>query len=151
MPAVTGAFISCARPWFEKLDGFCEDYVFGHYEDADLCLRSLEAGTAAWIYDLKLWHLEGKGSVRPPTLEGATTVNRWLFNSRWGAKIVPDLIGKSPRHPLLGNSSRGGAPDRFDIGSREPAVRVEPARKAFEAARAPAQFREIIFTSTEFC
>ena len=41
VPAVTGAFMSIDRAWFEKLGGFTEDYVFGHYEDADLCLKSL--------------------------------------------------------------------------------------------------------------
>lgn len=39
VPAVTGAFISLNRKWFENIGGFDEDYVFGHYEDADLCLR----------------------------------------------------------------------------------------------------------------
>ena len=39
VPAVTGAFISLSRSWFETLGGFSLDYVFGHYEDADLCLR----------------------------------------------------------------------------------------------------------------
>ena len=41
VPAITGAFMSFDRGWFEKLGGFAEDYVFGHYEDADLCLRSI--------------------------------------------------------------------------------------------------------------
>ena len=37
VPAVTGAFMSFRRDWFERLGGFTEDFVFGHYEDADLC------------------------------------------------------------------------------------------------------------------
>jgi len=109
VPGVTGAFISCDRDWFEKLDGFSEDYVFGHYEDADFCLRSLEGGVAPWIHDIKLWHLEGKGSIRPPTLEGAMTVNRWLFNKQWSAKVAPSLIGQRPSHPLL-QAEVGDAP-----------------------------------------
>ena len=44
VPAVTGAFMSVDRAWFESLGGFTEDFVFGHYEDADLCLKSLAEG-----------------------------------------------------------------------------------------------------------
>jgi GT2 family glycosyltransferase len=101
VPAVTGAFISCERGWFERLGGFTEDYVFGHYEDADLCLKSLAAGAPAWIHDLRMWHLEGKGSTRLPVHEGGSLVNRWLFSSTWGSTITTNLIGQVPAHPAL--------------------------------------------------
>ena len=81
--AVTGAFISIDRDWFEELEGLSDSYVFGHYEDADLCLRSLAAGTRPWLHDLGLYHLEGKGSVRLPEHEGASMVNRWHFSRTW--------------------------------------------------------------------
>jgi GT2 family glycosyltransferase len=100
VPAVTGAFISADRSWFEKLGGFTEDYVFGHYEDADLCLKSLKAGTAAWLHDLRLWHLEGKGSTRLPVHEGGSMVNRWLFSSNWGEMVNDGLLGPNPTYPL---------------------------------------------------
>ena len=106
VPAVTGAFISLNRNWFETIGGFSEDYVFGHYEDADLCLKSLEKGVAPWIHDIKLWHLEGKGSHRLPVHEGASIVNRWLFNKRWAEKIIPDLLGPSPTLASLRNGPR---------------------------------------------
>jgi GT2 family glycosyltransferase len=148
---VTGAFISCARDWFEKLGGFCEDYVFGHYEDADLCLRSLEGGVAPWIHDLKLWHLEGKGSVRPATLEGATTINRWLFNSLWGPKVIPGLIGQNPRHPLLQRA--GDRPDAHHVEPRDRASGDHHPSKARGVAIArphlAAQYKEIIFSAEE--
>ncbi|HVO33667.1 MAG TPA: glycosyltransferase [Elusimicrobiota bacterium] len=101
VPAVTGAFMSWDRSWFEALDGFSHDYVFGHYEDADLCLRSLQAGVPPWIQDLKMWHLEGKGSVKLPRHEGGSLVNRWLFSCTWGETIAADLLGPAPNHPLL--------------------------------------------------
>jgi GT2 family glycosyltransferase len=106
VPAVTGAFISADRAWFEKLGGFTEDYVFGHYEDADLCLKSLKAGSAPWLHDLRLWHLEGKGSTRLPVHEGGSMVNRWLFSSQWGEMIADGLLGPRPSHPMLKAASK---------------------------------------------
>ncbi len=101
VPAVSGAFMSIDRRWFETLAGFSEDYVFGHYEDADLCLRSLEAGVPARLRDLGLWHLEGRGSVRRPVHAGANIVNRWLFSRHWAERIAEDLCGPAPAHKLL--------------------------------------------------
>ncbi len=96
VPAVTGAFISSERGWYERLGGFTEDFVFGHYEDADLCLKSLENGVPAWLRDVRLWHLEGRGSTRLPPHEGGSAVNRWLFSRRWGDFVSPDLLGPNP-------------------------------------------------------
>lgn len=101
VPAVTGAFISSERAWFERLGGFTEDFVFGHYEDADLCLKSLECGTPAWLQDIRLWHLEGKGSTRLPPHEGGSSVNRWLFSSRWNDFVANGLLGPAPSHPAF--------------------------------------------------
>jgi GT2 family glycosyltransferase len=106
VPAITGAFMSCDRAWFEKLGGFTEEFVFGHYEDADLCLKSIAAGIAPWMHDVKLWHLEGKGSIRLPTHEGGSIVNRWLFNKRWANTVMPDMLGPAPCHPLLAAEAR---------------------------------------------
>ncbi len=101
VPAVTGAFISAERQWYETLGGFTEDYIFGHYEDADLCLKSMERGVAPWLQDLHLWHLEGKGSTRRPVHEGGSLVNRWLFSTRWGGMVREGLLGPHPTHDLL--------------------------------------------------
>ncbi len=101
VPAVTGAFISADRAWFELLGGFTEDYLYGHYEDADLCLKSLQRGVPVWMQDIRFWHLEGKGSVRRPPHEGGSIVNRWLFTRNWGSTIAADLVGRTPSHKLL--------------------------------------------------
>jgi GT2 family glycosyltransferase len=96
VPAVTGAFISLDRAWFEKLGGFSLEYVFGHYEDADLCLKSLAAGQPVWVHPVPFWHLEGKGSTRRHVHEGGSTVNRWHFTQLWGAFIASELSGRAP-------------------------------------------------------
>ena len=101
VPAVTGAFMSVDRGWYEKLGGFTEDYVFGHYEDADLCLKSIRAGTVPWIHDIRLWHLEGQGSHRLPVHEGGSLVNRWLFTSKWSEVVSNGLLGPEPTNPIL--------------------------------------------------
>ena len=109
VPAVTGAFMSIDRAWFEKLGGFTEDFIFGHYEDADLCLKSLKAGAPVWLHDLGLWHLEGKGSRRLPAHEGGTLVNRWVFTRNWLSFVTPDLLGRQPRRNLLAAADAAAA------------------------------------------
>ncbi len=112
VPALTGAFIASARDWYERIGGFNEDYIFGHYEDADLCLKSLARGQPAWLHDIKLWHLEGKGSVRKPHHEGGSLVNRWLFTHNWRDLIADGLNGPVPTHAAL-------QPPRLERSSRK--------------------------------
>lgn len=101
VPAVSGAFMSIDRTWYEKLGGFTEDFVFGHYEDADLCLKSIAKGVAPWIHGVHLWHLEGKGSNRLPVHEGGSHVNRVIFSERWSDLIADRLEGRDPTHELM--------------------------------------------------
>jgi GT2 family glycosyltransferase len=96
VPAITGAFFSVDRSWFEELGGFSEDFVFGHYEDADFCLRSIEKGVAPWLQDIRMWHLEGKGSNRQLAHEGGSIINRWLFTHTWTHVIEDGLKGPAP-------------------------------------------------------
>ncbi len=108
VPAVTGAFISSERAWFERLGGFSEDFVFGHYEDADLCLKSLDEGVPAWLKDIRLWHFEGKGSTRLPPHEGGSIVNRWLFSRRWDDMLARDMLGAAPANPYFRTGAAEG-------------------------------------------
>jgi len=127
VPAVTGAFISIDRAWFDRLGGFSENYVFGHYEDADLCLKSLHAGTPVWLHDLPMWHLEGKGSRRLPQHEGGSLLNRWLFTNSWEPKLVPNLIGRNPR--LITEQAEPVAAARMVVRPAAPArstARIHP-------------------------
>ena len=94
VPAVSGACMSVDRAWFERLGGFSQDYVLGEGADADLCLRSLEAGTPAWFHDLSFWYLQPQGSTETPALLGGRLLSRWLLTSSWGEKA--DFLGRDP-------------------------------------------------------
>ena len=96
VPAVTGAFTSADRAWYERIGGFSEEYVFGHYEDADICLKSWREGGAVWMHNLPLWHLEGKGSTRRAAHEGGSTINRWHFTRSWLDTVQDGFDGPDP-------------------------------------------------------
>lgn len=97
VPAVTGALISADRATFERLGGFSEAYVFGHYEDADLCMQVWRSGGQVWLHDLPMWHLEGKGSVRRRPHEGGSLLNCWHFTRTWLAMAQDGMLGRAPR------------------------------------------------------
>jgi hypothetical protein len=124
---VTGAFISLDRAWFETLGGFTENYVFGHYEDADLCLKSIQKGTPPWIHDIRMWHLEGKGSTRLPVHEGGSLVNRWLFTNTWREFIAGGLYGSEPASPMFHDPGpQGVIPRAMALTVIDPPVAAEP-------------------------
>jgi GT2 family glycosyltransferase len=153
VPAVSGAFLSVDRGWFEKLGGFTEDYIFGHYEDADLCLKSLRAGTPAWMHNIRMWHLGGRVSQLVPQHAGGALVNRWHFARTWTPTIVPELLGRTPAHPLLqtpaAGSSAAGSDGAVPGGQqaqreRRPAGAAPPGRatqRGIKPAPAGAQAR----------
>jgi GT2 family glycosyltransferase len=93
VPAVTGAFMSVEREWFESLGGFSPEYIYGCYEDADLCLKSFSAGKPAWLHCLPFIHLEGKGSAYGPAYASARVVNRWHFTKVWGEIVKESIHG----------------------------------------------------------
>ena len=109
VPAVTGAFMSVDRAWFERLGGFSEDYVYGHYEDADLCLKSWQAGGAVWLHDFPLWHMEGKGSTHGAAHEGGAVINRWHFTRVWADMVRDGFTGPTPAR-IAAEDGRGGSP-----------------------------------------
>ncbi|MCW5717090.1 MAG: glycosyltransferase family 2 protein [Bauldia sp.] len=102
VPAVTGALMVLRRPWYERLAGFSPDFVFGHYEDADLCLRSFAEGEPVFLRNIAFWHLEGRGSTRLPVHEGGSLVNRWLFTRKWLEYVDEHgLLGPAPPNPAF--------------------------------------------------
>jgi hypothetical protein len=127
VPAITGAFMSMERVWFEQLGGFTESYVFGHYEDADLCLKSIQRGTVPWIHDIQLWHLEGQGSHRLPVHEGGSLANRWLFTTTWSEQVSDGLLGPDPSHPIMRRPS-------VETAAGVSSLAATPSRQAARAA-----------------
>lgn len=94
VPAVSGALMVFDRADYDKLGGFDEQFVYGHYEDADLCLRFAAKGWKV-LYDASLtfWHYEGRGSIRRPEHAGAVHYNRWLFSRKWSGPLARQLNG----------------------------------------------------------
>jgi GT2 family glycosyltransferase len=125
VPGVTGAFLSIDRGWFEELGGLTEDFIFGHYEDADLCLKSIEKGVAPWLQDIRMWHLEGKGATRQLAHEGGSMINRWLFSKTWMRMIEAGLKGPAPGHALF-------QPSLFSVPA---AANAEPAKPKSDRRR----------------
>jgi GT2 family glycosyltransferase len=85
--AVTGAFMMFERSTFEKLGGFSREYIYGHYEDADLSLRWAQHNKQVQIDPaLRLVHLEGQGAqAHGSEYRGAAIANRIFFTARHGA------------------------------------------------------------------
>ena len=140
VPAVTGAFISAERAWFERLGGLTEDYLFGHYEDADLCLKMPgvqgTAGVAAGHAASGTWRARVRPAGRHTRVD--RLVNRWLFTRRWSAFLQDGLLGREPTSPILAEAqgvdraapgSAASAP-AFGPLPPEPAPPAKPRRFA---------------------
>jgi GT2 family glycosyltransferase len=87
VPVVSGACMMIARELYDSMGGLHGGYVQGDYEDADLCLRMMEAGLRNWYFpDAELYHLEAlsySSSLRVP----ANRYNAWLHTRTWGDRI----------------------------------------------------------------
>ena len=87
VPVVSGACMMIAREQYDAMGGLHGGYVQGDYEDADICLRMMEAGLRNWyLPDAELYHLEAlsySSSLRLP----ANRYNAWLHTRTWGDRI----------------------------------------------------------------
>ena len=87
VPVVSGACMMIARERYDAMGGLHGGYVQGDYEDADICLRMMEAGSRNWYFpDAELYHLEAlsySSSLRVP----ANRYNAWLHTRMWGDRI----------------------------------------------------------------
>lgn len=108
VPAVTGAAVLMPTALFHQINGFCQDYIIGDYEDSDLCLKIRTAG-----YDIRyqpaaeLFHLERRSISRHSGyMRGiACAYNRRLHAGRWSAlmaDLCPPIAHNDDFIPLAG-------------------------------------------------
>ena len=83
--AVTGALMIICKEYFQMLGGFAEDYLFGHYEDADLCMRIWQdKGEVLLDTRVRLYHFEGQGAGSSASyMRHAQHLNRLKFTKKW--------------------------------------------------------------------
>jgi hypothetical protein len=109
VPAISSDFMSVDRAWFERINGFSEDYLHGQYADVDICLRSLHNGIAAWTHPIFMLRFQD-GPRRETSTPGVETqINLRLLMDRWQSLIVPDLLGPTPDHLLLSEAAPAGS------------------------------------------
>ena len=83
---VTAALWKIRKTLFDEMGGLSTDYLFAYYEDADFCLRLLQAGHAIHIDETARWiHMEGVGKAKPPAVRSFMWLNRVLFSQRFAA------------------------------------------------------------------
>ncbi len=83
---VTAALWKIRKSVFNEMDGLSTDYLFAYYEDADFCLRMLQAGRPIEIDETARWiHMEGVGKANPPNVRAFMWMNRALFTDRFAA------------------------------------------------------------------
>lgn len=81
---VTAALWKIRKSLFDEMGGLSTDYLFAYYEDADFCLRLLQAGHAIHIDETARWiHMEGVGKAKPPAVRSFMWLNRVLFSQRF--------------------------------------------------------------------
>ena len=80
----TAALWKMRKSVFEKMGGLSTDYLFAYYEDADFCLRLLQAGHEIKIDETARWiHMEGVSKPKPPYMRAFMWLNRALFTRRF--------------------------------------------------------------------
>jgi len=85
--AASDACMMVAASLFRESGGFCESYLPGEEQAADLCLALAENGHETWCAgDIELFHLERQRWASQPSAE-SKRFNEWLFNRRWGRNL----------------------------------------------------------------
>lgn len=90
---VTGACLMMDKDLFEELDGFCDEFVVGDFEDSDLCLKALNAGRENHYFgDICLYHFERASMTQNQAYSksGAVRYNGWLHTQKWQG-LLPQL------------------------------------------------------------
>jgi GT2 family glycosyltransferase len=84
----SGSLMCLKSSLFRSVEGFSSDYLFGHFEDLDLCLRLHQRGVETRIANTNFIHSEGGGSEVPEFLSRTVPLmNRRIFTTKWRATM----------------------------------------------------------------
>lgn len=96
--AVTGAAMLLRKADFLRLNGFDPAYVFGDFEDADLCLRlRMEGRRIVVVQNREMFHLERQSFRYASNVSRRTSMtlaNCILFNARWRERLTQERADK---------------------------------------------------------
>jgi GT2 family glycosyltransferase len=91
VPAVTGACMLVRREIYLDLEGLDEGYVFGDFEDSDLCLRLRERDLLSYCARGEtLYHLERQSVRHTGHTDWRTKItlyNAWRHTQRWQSTL----------------------------------------------------------------
>ncbi|CAN0570241.1 unnamed protein product, partial [Ectocarpus sp. 12 AP-2014] len=82
---VTAALWRIRKSVFEEMGGLSTEYIIAYYEDADFCLKMLEAGRPVRLDRSRWIHMEGVGKPKPGMLRTVMWLNRALYSRRFAA------------------------------------------------------------------
>ena len=80
---VTAALWRIRKAVFDEMGGLPTDYIIAYYEDADFCIKMLEAGRPVRLDRSRWIHMEGVGKPKPAMLRTVMWLNRALYSRRF--------------------------------------------------------------------
>jgi O-antigen biosynthesis protein len=95
----SGFYFAVRRQTFDELGLFDEVYGFGYWEEADFCMRALDAGYRVVVDDSLFIFHDGWGSFQEESRNENMARNKAIFMERWGAqydKISEEWKKKNP-------------------------------------------------------
>jgi GT2 family glycosyltransferase len=92
-PMLTAACLMIKTALYKELGGLDEGYVFGDFEDADLCMMLHKKGHKLYLVpEAKLWHLERQSQSLndlADTRQMVTLFNGWRYLNKIKTGILP--------------------------------------------------------------
>lgn len=97
VPMATGALIIIKKELYKAVNGFDENFIFGDFEDSDLCARIIEKGFKIYVLPrIKLYHLERQSQKlihsSPNFRQFVTLYNSTLYTKRIIEKGLTEKI-----------------------------------------------------------
>lgn len=87
--AITGACFLIRKRLYDAVNGFDENYIYGDFEDSDLCLKLRERGLYCYLDpSIHLYHLERQSIISlgdSSWRANLTLYNCWRHTKKWNA------------------------------------------------------------------